>query len=43
MSVRNTHWVLASRPTGWVEESNFRMVETEVPPLENGQALVKVH
>ncbi|HTS55154.1 MAG TPA: NADP-dependent oxidoreductase [Burkholderiales bacterium] len=32
---------LASRPTGWVEESNFRIVETPVPKPEAGQLLVK--
>jgi NADPH-dependent curcumin reductase len=32
---------LASRPTGWVEESNFRIVESAVPQLGPGQLLVK--
>jgi len=32
---------LASRPTGWVEESNFRIVETPVPKPGPGQVLVK--
>ena len=32
---------LASRPTGWVEESNFRIVETPVPTPGPGQLLVK--
>ncbi len=32
---------LASRPTGWVEESNFRIVETAVPKPGPGQVLVK--
>ena len=32
---------LASRPTGWVEESNFRIVESPVPKPEPGQLLVK--
>jgi NADPH-dependent curcumin reductase len=32
---------LASRPTGWVEESNFRIVETAVPKPGPGQLLVK--
>jgi NADPH-dependent curcumin reductase CurA len=41
--IRNRQWVLASRPAGRVEESNFRLVETAVPPIEDGQALVRVH
>jgi len=32
---------LASRPTGWVEESNFNMVESPVPKPGPGQLLVK--
>jgi NADPH-dependent curcumin reductase CurA len=32
---------LASRPTGWVEESNFRIVESPVPKPGPGQLLVK--
>jgi NADPH-dependent curcumin reductase len=32
---------LASRPTGWVEESNFRFVESPVPKPGPGQLLVK--
>jgi hypothetical protein len=32
---------LASRPTGWVEESNFRIVESPIPKPGPGQLLVK--
>jgi NADPH-dependent curcumin reductase CurA len=32
---------LASRPIGWVEESNFRIVESPVPKPGPGQLLVK--
>jgi NADPH-dependent curcumin reductase len=32
---------LASRPTGWVDESNFRIVETPIPKPGPGQLLVK--
>ena len=32
---------LASRPTGWVEESNFRFVESPVPKPGPGQLLLK--
>ena len=41
--MRNKQVVLASRPTGWVEESNFRMVEKEVPPVRQGEVLTRVH
>ena len=43
MSIRNTQWVLASRPKGQAQESNFRMVETDLPTLLDGQVLIKVH
>jgi len=43
MSSRNKQWLLASRPTGPVEESNFRLVEQEVPALRDGELLVRVH
>jgi NADPH-dependent curcumin reductase CurA len=33
--------VLASRPAGRVEESNFRLEEAEVPPLGDGTLLVR--
>ncbi len=35
--------VLAKRPSGAVEEANFRLVERELPPLVDGQLLVRVH
>lgn len=41
--VRTQQIVLAARPSGAVEESNFRLVETELPPLQDGQLLVRVH
>jgi NADPH-dependent curcumin reductase CurA len=38
----NTQWVLADRPVGrGVRESDFSLVERPVPPLEDGQLLVK--
>jgi NADPH-dependent curcumin reductase CurA len=43
MSPKNRQWLLASRPRGAVEESNFRLVETPVPTLQEGQLLVRVH
>src|SRR5690242_17847104 len=38
---KNMQVTLASRPTGWVKESDFRMVEGEIPTLGEGQVLVK--
>ncbi|MBK8065901.1 MAG: NADP-dependent oxidoreductase [Betaproteobacteria bacterium] len=34
-------WTLASRPQGWVEPGNFRMVEAALPALNEGDVLVK--
>jgi hypothetical protein len=39
----NMQVLLASRPTGWVEESNFRVVETPLPKPEARQLLIKIH
>lgn len=39
----NKQVLLANRPTGWVQESDFRIVETPVPQAGPGQVLVKVH
>lgn len=41
MAEKNTQVLLASRPTGWVKESDFRIVETPVPAPSAGQVLVK--
>src|ERR1051325_186064 len=43
MTQRNRQWILASRPSGRAEESNFKLVEAEIPRLQDGQALIKVH
>ena len=43
MSESNRQILLASRPTGWVEESNFKLVETPVPAIADGQVLVRNH
>lgn len=43
MSESNRQILLASRPTGWVEESNFKLVETPVPQIADGQVLVRNH
>jgi NADPH-dependent curcumin reductase CurA len=39
----NMQVLLASRPTGWVEESNFNIVETPIPKPGPGEVLVKNH
>ena len=39
----NKQIVLASRPRGKAEESNFRIVEREVPPVPDGHVLTRVH
>lgn len=41
MSEKNLQVLLASRPTGWVEESNFRIAETAVPEPKAGEVLVR--
>jgi len=42
MATLNKQWLLASRPKGPVEESNFRLVEQEVPAPKDGEVLVRV-
>lgn len=39
----NTQVLLASRPTGWVEESNFKIVETPIGQPGHGELLVRSH
>ncbi|QBD77004.1 NADP-dependent oxidoreductase [Ktedonosporobacter rubrisoli] len=41
MSKKNIQVLLVRRPQGWVQESDFRLVETELPALRNGEVLVK--
>ncbi len=41
--MRNKQVVLASRPKGWVQESDFRVVEKETPPVRQGEVLTRVH
>src|SRR5258706_8383824 len=38
---RNMQVLLASRPIGWVEEANFKIVETDVQKPGPGEVLVK--
>ena len=39
----NQQWLLASRPSGEPSASNFKLVETPVPELADGQVLVRHH
>jgi NADPH-dependent curcumin reductase len=41
MSEKNLQVTLASRPAGWVKESDFKIVETDIPSPAAGQVLVK--
>jgi hypothetical protein len=40
---KNQRIVLASRPAAWVEESNFRFEESDIPQPGDNQVLVKNH
>lgn len=39
----NMQVLLASRPTGWVTEENFKIVNTPIPKPADGQILVRIH
>ncbi len=39
--LKNRQWLLAARPQGLIKESDFRWNETAVPPLADGQLLVR--
>jgi NADPH-dependent curcumin reductase len=43
MSRTNQQIILASRPAGEASLDNFRLVQAEVPPLRDGQVLVRHH
>jgi NADPH-dependent curcumin reductase len=43
MAEKNLKVLLANRPTGWVKESDFRIVESDIPTPGDGQVLVKNH
>ena len=40
---QNRQILLDNRPTGEAGVSNFRLVSSEVPPLQDGQVLVRNH
>lgn len=37
----NKQWRLASRPSGWVREENFKLVDAPVPEPKEGEVLVR--
>ena len=37
----NKAWTLASYPSGWVTEANFRLIESPAPSPKDGEVLVK--
>ncbi len=39
--LKNRQWLLAARPQGMIKESDFRWNESGVPPLKDGQLLVR--
>ncbi len=39
--MQNKRIVLASRPAGWVTEANFRLESVPVPPVKEGEVLVR--
>ncbi len=43
MTIRNKQWLLQRRPQGEAQETDFELKETDVPPLADGQLLIKVH
>ncbi|MFL6647414.1 MAG: NADP-dependent oxidoreductase, partial [Sulfurifustaceae bacterium] len=43
MTEKNVQVVLAHRPTGAPQESDFRLVEAPVPEIGDGQSLVRNH
>ncbi|HQW19671.1 MAG TPA: NADP-dependent oxidoreductase [Rhodocyclaceae bacterium] len=43
MNDKNLQYILASRPVGWVEERNFRLVESAIPVPKDGEVLVRNH
>src|SRR5271154_719039 len=39
--LKNRQWLLAARPQGMIKESDFRWNETTLPPLTDGQVLIR--
>ena len=43
MSVTNRQWLLISRASGEPTPENFKLIEVEVPDLQDGEVLVRHH
>jgi len=43
MSLHNKQWLLISRTTGEPTPENFKLIEVEVPDLQDGEVLVRHH
>ena len=43
MNEMNVQVLLARRPSGWVQETDFRIVESAIPEIADGQLLVRNH
>ena len=43
MSLNNKQWLLISRTTGEPAPEHFKLVELEVPDLQDGEVLVRHH
>jgi NADPH-dependent curcumin reductase len=41
--LKHTQILLANRPEGMVKDSDFEIVGSEIPSLENGQILIQIH
>ena len=39
--LKNRQWLLAARPVGMIKESDFRWNETSLPPLGDGEVLLR--
>src|SRR6516162_6545280 len=38
---KNRQWLLAARPVGMIKESDYRWNETTIPPLKDGEVLLR--
>jgi NADPH-dependent curcumin reductase CurA len=43
MNEKNLQFILAGRPTAWVEERHFRLTESAIPVPNDGEVLVRNH
>ena len=40
--MKNTQILLANRPDGMVKDADFKIASSDVPPIQNGQVLIKI-